>query len=186
MDGSSDDSIRLYHDEFTSVVQQVESLLLKGSGKGAAGDASQDEIEALWSQANDCWKQLSVEVRALPPDRRDEWSAASNAGKSRLQALRIQIDRASLDLADPTGSARNNSLADKQQQNEALLLRQNDTLDQAMERVTETEQVASGIASELASNRATLESTKQKIGEVSSLTERANGLLKSMSKKFWR
>jgi Snare region anchored in the vesicle membrane C-terminus len=185
MDGSSDDSIRLYHDEFTSLVQQVESLLLKRSGKGESSSV-QDEIDALWSQANDCWRQLSVEVRALPPDQRDEWSAAANAGKSRLQALRIQIDRASLDLADATGSARGNSLADKQRANEASLLRQNDTLDQAMERVAETEQVASGIASELASNRATLESTKQKIGEVSTLTERANGLLKNMSKKFWR
>jgi hypothetical protein len=46
--------------------------------------------------------------------------------------------------------------------------------------------VASGIVSELASNRATLESAKGKVGEVSSLTERANGLLKSMSKKWWR
>lgn len=185
MDGSSDDAIRLYHDEFTSLVQQLEGLLLRGPGKGVSDSASQ-EIEALWSQANDCWRQLAVEVRALPPDRRDEWSAASSAGKSRLQALRVQIDRASLDLAGAAGSARNYSLDDKQRQNEATLLRQNDTLDQAMERVTETEQVASGIANELASNRATLESTKQKIGEVSNLTERANGLLKSMSKKLWR
>jgi chromosome segregation ATPase len=182
MEDGEGSPIKLYYAELTSLVQKLSASLRESS-------SSPDDLDALYEQASDCCQQLLVEVRSLnDPNTKEEWTAVAHGCKSQLQALRIQLDRRSLELyggADDCSSS-NRAALDRLQSNEAALHRQNEALDQAMARVRETEQVASGIVSELASNRATLESAKGKVGEVSSLTERANGLLKSMSKKWWR
>jgi chromosome segregation ATPase len=187
--GDTDGSpIKLYYEEFTSLLQKLSVSLEHGRGSHIASSTS-DDLDAQYEQASDCCQQLLVEVRSLTDSNtKQEWAAVVQGCKSQLQALRIQLDRHSLELSggrDDAASS-NGQAKDRLQSNEAALHHQNEALNQAMGRVRETEEVASGIMSELASNRATLESTKGKIGEVSSLTERANGLLKSMSKKWWR
>merc|ERR1712183_907490 len=78
----------------------------------------------------------------------------------------------------------------KQQEQEERLLQQqdalqnqNEKLDSAQRALKETEQIASEIGDELQSNRETIESAKNRVHQVTTLTGRAKRVVASMNRR---
>ena len=61
--------------------------------------------------------------------------------------------------------------------------RQNETLEETLRRITETEQVARDISQELRNNRETIQHAHGNVNQVSSLAQRARGILTTMLKR---
>lgn len=185
---NDDAPAQMYYEELRTLIQQ----LSVSKNTNTSSSSTTEQREALYQQAQDCWQQLSLEVRSLrDKDSKAEWTAILQGCKSQLDAHRLELDRRALlgDGSSTTSSAAQVSMSQPEAQlyqNESHIQRQNDALERAHRSVQETEQVALGITDELSQNRSKLQSAHQRVGELSSLTERADSLLKSMSKKFWR
>lgn len=170
---SEDERLQEYYSEFQSLLAQ----------RHATSD--DDSATATWlQQAQSLLQQLSVEARSLSGDDRMEWMERVKLGKSQLQAVKVEMDRAKLGVHN-NGRVTNGDAARQLQSNEDSLMRQNATLEQARRTIQETEEVGAEISSELHKNRNTIESSHRNVRELGSLTGRANELLKSLSKKKW-
>lgn len=169
---SEDERLQEYYSEFQSLLAQ----------RHATSD--DDSATTTWlQQAQSLLQQLSVEARSLSGDDRMEWMERVKLGKSQLQAVKVEMDRAKLGVTK-NGSA-DGGATRQLQSNEDSLMRQNATLEQARRTIQETEEVGAEISSELHKNRNTIESSHRNVRELGSLTGRANELLKSLSKKKW-
>lgn len=141
---------------------------------------SQPKSDNVLQQCENLLQQMAMEARTeTDSEVKRERMVCVKACKSQLQALRLESDRQSL-LSSSSSSAKQLTNTEK------MLARQNETLERARQSMQETENVGTEITQELQSNRATIESAHGQVQEVSSMTDRAGEILKSMSKPWWR
>lgn len=175
-----------YYEEFRCLFEQITTAI---STTTTSNTISQQE--ALFRQCHELLQQLAVEARDVDDSstKRDLLQRVKQE-KSRLTALEQEHEKQQLmtgasSLAAYTsggGSAQHKQL----QKNEEMMARQNETLERARRTMQETEAVAMEVTHELGQNRAKIESTKGRVGELTSLTDQAGNVLKSMSKPWWR
>jgi methyl-accepting chemotaxis protein len=119
---------------------------------------------------------MTIEAREIGDEtKKAEWMQRIQLYKSQLQAL--QNDHARDELLDTTpSSSRLESAVD-------TASRQNETLQQALRSIQETEAIGQEISQELNSNRARLESSRNHVSQLSSLTSQAHGIMNRMIKR---
>jgi hypothetical protein len=173
-----------YYEEFTRLFEQITTST--STTDTTTSDNKNAQQEALFRQCHEILQQLAVEARDVDDalTKRD-LSQRVKHEKSRLTALEQEHEKRNLMTGASVsggGSAQHKQL-DK---NEAAMARQNETLERARRTMQETEAVGLEVTHELGQNRAKIESTKGRVGELTSLTDQAGNLLKSMSKPWWR
>ena len=146
--------------------------------------------EALFRQCHEILQQLAVEARDVDDGltKRDLLQRVKQE-KSRLIALEQEHEKRMLmtgAASAGSGGGANSAQHKQLHKNEDTLARQNETLERARRTMQETEAVGLEVTHELGQNRAKIESTKGRVGELTSLTDQAGNLLKSMSKPWWR
>lgn len=172
-----------YDDEFQSLTNQV---------KASLQDDDVDFTASLLSQCEDLLKQMSVEARGVDDANvKRELLQKVRGCKTTLGKLREEFnartaaqDRANLMMMS-NNNGNNGGSASKERllQAQNAMEQQNDTLDRARRIMTDTEDVALEITTELGRNRETLESAHGRVREVSGLTNRARRLLQNMNRR---
>jgi vesicle transport through interaction with t-SNAREs 1 len=180
-------SFERYNDEFSSLIQQIESSLRSTSASASASPNDLNHTQNLLTQCDDLIKQMALEARSSH-DAATKRSLMDKVReyKGRHQSLRQELERQTLHLGD--GINGGNSLQSQKerlllQQNEDMLSNQNETLERARRTMQETEAVALEITEELGQNRERLSSAHGRIREVSGLTGRARRILVSMNQR---
>jgi predicted metal-dependent hydrolase len=170
-----------YYEEFTGLLEQITTATATTSS------TSNDDCrqEALFRQCHEILQQLAVEARSVDNSllKRDLLQRVKRE-KGRLTVLEQEQEKQSL-MTGASAAASGSGRAHLQQ-NEDKLARQNETLERARRTMQETEAVGMEVTHELGQNRAKIESTQGSVRELSSLTDQAGNLLKSMSKPWWR
>lgn len=142
------------------------------------------------TQAKQLIEQMQLQLRSLDKASRRELTTKVNLYKSSLKGLEDDYERArqaeerSNLLGDPGGDGI--SLVSREQrgrmQNATERARaQNDVLQNAIQTVADTEEVADSIADELGRNREKIESAHRRVKEVDSLTGNARRIIRSMA-----
>jgi vesicle transport through interaction with t-SNAREs 1 len=175
-----------YNEEFSSLIQQIESSL-RSTSPSSASPNDVNYTHNLLAQCDDLIKQMALEARSShdAPTKRSLLDKVREY-KARHQSLRQELERRSLHLGDGVNGG--NSLQSQKerlllQQNEDMLSNQNETLERARRTMQETEAVALEITEELGHNRERLSSAHGRIREVSGLTGRARRILVSMNQR---
>ena len=168
---SSHESFDQYREEFASLIQQIERRLL-----------TNEDASDLLEQCKLLLPQLSMEARDVSDaaEKRELLDIVS-AYKFQWESYKTQNDRQELMLNGPSN-------ADERQRERMRLplnqaQRQNETLEETLRRITETEQVARDISQELRNNRETIQHAHGNVNQVSSLAQRARGILTTMLKR---
>jgi chromosome segregation ATPase len=175
-----------YLEEFTSCLTTVATTC---STSISNNNSQQEE---LFRQCHEILQQLAVEARSVDDSlTKRHLLQRVQQEKSRLAALEQEYERKSLMTgasSDPSGGdgAQAKQLSAHLQQTEDRMARQNETLERARRTMQETEAVGMEVTHELGQNRAKIESVQGSVRELSSLTDQAGTLLKSMSKPWWR
>jgi hypothetical protein len=163
----------LYKEEFESVLLQIEQRL-----------QSEEDASDLIDQCATLLPQLSMEARGAPdPSLKQELLDTVGAYKVKFQSYKDENQRKELLSSKPPGAdaryrERNMLPQDRVRQ-------QNQTIQNALQSLNETEQVATEIGQELSKNRETIENAQDNVDQVSSMAERANVLLVSMRRRWW-
>jgi hypothetical protein len=171
-----------YYEEYKCLFEQITST---ADTPTTTNNAQQ---EALFRQCHELLQQLAVEARDVDDSliKRDLLQRVKEE-KSRLLALEQEHEKQMLMTGASSAASGGGSAQHKQlHKNEDTLARQNETLERARRTMQETEAVGLEVTHELGQNRAKIESTKGRVGELTSLTDQAGNLLKSMSKPWWR
>jgi hypothetical protein len=168
-----------YYEEFTCLFEQITSTT-------SATSIDNCRQEALFRQCHEILQQLAVEARSVDNSslKRDLLQRVKQE-KGRLTALEQEHEKQSLMTGAAAAAASGGGRAHLQK-NEDTLARQNETLERARRTMQETEAVGMEVTHELGQNRAKIESTAGSVRELTSLTDQAGNLLKSMSKPWWR
>jgi hypothetical protein len=162
-----------YKEEFESVLLQIEQCL-----------QSEEDASDLIDQCETLLPQLSIEARGAPdPCLKQELLDVVSAYKVKFQSYKDENKRKGLFASMPPG-------ADARYRERMMLpqdrvRQQNQTILNALQSVNETEQVAIEIGQELSKNRETIENAQDNVDQVSSMAERAKGLLMSMRRRRW-
>jgi hypothetical protein len=163
---SSFSQFEVYYEEYVSLMEQI-------------GNNPNEEPESLLQACNDLVQQMRMEARGCDDvATRKELLDRVKAYYSNIQALQQQTARDTL-----LGKTVNASVERLEQ---SALARQNETLDRALASMQETEEVGLDIFQELGKNRETMHEAHDKTRQVSTLTDSANALLKSMTAKWWQ
>jgi short-subunit dehydrogenase involved in D-alanine esterification of teichoic acids len=174
-----------YYEEFTRLFEQITTSTTDATTTSDNNNAQQ---EALFRQCHEILQQLAVEARDVDDSltKRDLLQRVKHE-KSRLTALEHEHEKQTLVTGAASAVSGGNSAQHQQlHENEVAMARQNETLERARRTMQETEAVGMEVTHELGQNRAKIESTTGRVGELTSLTDQASGLLKSMSKPWWR
>jgi hypothetical protein len=161
-----------YKEEFESVLRQIEQRL-----------QSEEDASDLIDQCETLLPQFSMEARGAPdPSLKQELLDTVSAYKVKFQSYKAENKRKELLTSMPPG-------ADTRHRERMMLpqdrvRQQNQTIQNALHSLNETEQVATDIGQELSKNRETIENTHDNVNQVSSMAERAKGLLKSMKRRW--
>jgi hypothetical protein len=173
-----------YYEEFTRLFGQITT----STTTDTTTTNNNAQQEALFRQCHEILQQLAVEARDVDDNltKRDLLQRVKQE-KSRLAALEQEHKKQMLMTGASSAASGANSAKHKQlHKNEDTLARQNETLERARRTMQETEEVGLEVTHELGQNRVKIESTKGRVGELTSLTDQAGNLLKSMSKPWWR
>jgi hypothetical protein len=181
-----------YYEEYECLLEQITSPTDTATITTTTTTTNAAQQEALFRQCHELLQQLAVEARGVDDSltKRDLLQRVKQE-KSRLLALEQEHEKLQLMTgASGCGAAAGANRSQQQHQqlhkNEDTLARQNETLERARRTMQETEEVGLEVTHELGQNRAKIESTKGRVGELTSLTDQAGNLLKSMSKPWWR
>jgi hypothetical protein len=161
-----------YKEEFESLLRQIEQRL-----------QSEEDASNLIDQCETLLPQLSMEARCAPdPALKQELLDTVNAYKVKFQSYKADNNRKELLASMPPG-------ADARYRERMMLpqdrvRQQNETIQNALQSLNETEQVATEIGQELSKNRETIENAQGNVNQVSSMAERAKGLLASMRRPW--
>jgi vesicle transport through interaction with t-SNAREs protein 1 len=183
-----------YDAEFESLSGQVQGKISKVGG--GLGDSDIKYCQGLLSQCDDLLKQMQIEARSVDnPDEKKTFLQKVRTCKARLSNLRDDynsaktgVERESL-LGDggdlEMGSHRKGSSKQKERLLSAnnQVAKQNETLDRARRVMAETEETAMEITEELGRNREKIDSSHQRVRDVSGLTNQARRIVQSMSRR---
>mmetsp|Transcript_22448 Transcript_22448/g.48759 ORF Transcript_22448/g.48759 Transcript_22448/m.48759 type:complete len:225 (-) Transcript_22448:224-898(-) len=188
-----------YDEEFKELTSQVrrslETLKLADI-ESPTGESDLRMTSNLLSQCDDLLKQMTVEARGVDDaDAKTSCLAKARQCKATLLGLKAEYDaentkfeRSALGLGgSASGRGRGGGLSGEQRDR---LLRTNDqissqnqTLENARRIMSDTEETAMEITSELARNREKIESAHGRVRDVSGLTNRARRIVQSMSRR---
>jgi Vesicle transport v-SNARE protein N-terminus len=167
---------------FDTYADEFELLLHKSSTGNESISAATDTIQ----QCQELLQQMAVEARSTDDQRqRKYYMDRYTAYKHQYQAMKQQLDRASL-LPVATTSSNEKAVQDKIQTNEGTLLQQNSTLQQSLQSIHTTEQIANETMEHLQNQRDTLQQTQQKTKGLQSMTQQANQVATNLLKPWWR
>lgn len=159
-----------YYEEFTMVLKKLST-------------SSTESSNSLLTQGRELLDQMRLEVRSLQDaDFRQEQMDLIRQGQEQLDAIAKQLRYSCVAPIDGPTSV---SMAENTN-DEKILCKQNEILQRAKQTLAEAEEIGEGITMELDRNRATILSSQKKMDDVQSLTDRANQLVKSLSKPFWQ
>ena len=187
-----------YNEEYLSLVEQITTNFRILDDYNANASNNEDDvdinlvmktIQSLLPQADDLLKQMSLEARL-------QREAAENIDivklyKIQLVNLRNVYNTAVLktgvtgckgynDTHTPSTAVTNNTTTT------ALLMKQNSTLSNVQSIISDTENVAADITTELSRQRETILKSQSHVSEVTSLTETAEQIINSMMKRKQR
>ena len=192
-------SFQRYLEEFQTLSRQVEQCIHNHHQKqqqqqqqpqhqdrrrtNINDDGEQEEgAEELIRQCDELLQLMTVEARSVDVSSilsKADMLDQMNACKLRLQILKDQSERQS--LFSGTNQQRHR---DRLQQQQDQVISQNLQLENAKRTLVETEEIANSISIELLRNRNTITSSQNKIQNVSSMTNQASKLIKSMKSWF--
>jgi hypothetical protein len=178
-------SFDMYQDEFRNLIRQIEQRLHQDKEADDAEESSSSpSISDLLGNCQELIPQMEVEIRATP-DR-----STRQDRKDMLQACKLQLVSYKALETQTSSTKLWDEATERNYRRETMQLqdqvgRQNAQLDDALRSIRETELVGSEITAELARNRATFENSHGNVRSISSMAEQANGLIKSMSRKWW-
>jgi len=170
----SSNPFKRYLEEFQSLMAQIQQTLAQNTHK------DDESVSSLLSQCDDILKQMSIEAREVEDDdMKQELLATVRMSKSQLAALRQEYQR-NLSTQEKTSL-----FAGKERlyRNEEMAQRQQDTLERARQTMADTEIVGNEITAELAQQRETLEHSQANVSTVSTLTDKAASIIKTMSRR---
>jgi len=181
-----------YDSEFESLTQQVQGKISKVDAGFADSDLKY--CHGLLSQCDDLLKQMQIEARTVDnADDKKNFLQKVRACKAKLANLRddynsakTSVERQALlggDLESGGQSRSGSKQKDRLLQANEQISRQNDTLDRARRVMAETEETAMEITSELGRNREKIQSSHQRVRDVSGLTNQARRIVQSMSRR---
>jgi hypothetical protein len=128
------------------------------------------------------WKQMTLEARGLTP--KQAYLDRCQVYKSQIQGKKMALERSEV-MMGGSGSTTATTMTTTAS-TESKLVQQNVVLDQAMKSLHETEDLAGEIASNLHSNRTTIQNAKTNTQTVSSLTNRAHQIADQLLKPWWK
>lgn len=182
---SESSNFERYDDEFTSLIQQIETSIATGGHQSSS--SSHAFTQGLLRQCDDLIKQMALEARSVQDSTvKRRLLDKVRECKSQFQTLQQASERQGLlGLDSSQGGDSRHSQKERLllQQNEDSLSQQNDTLERARRTMQETEAVALEITEELGHNREKISSAHGRIREVSGLTGRARRILVSMNQR---
>lgn len=181
-----------YDEEFNSLAKQVQSTL--GSVDDVESQKRQLKLgDSLLSQCEDLLKQMGMEARGVSESSvKRELLNKVRVCKAKLSNLRDDYNstRQTAEREALIGSGGYGDRGGNGNEHRARLLQtndniqsQNNTLDRARRVMSETEDVAMEITSELGRNREKIESAHNRVFEVSGMTNQARRLIMSMSRR---
>lgn len=176
--------IDAYLAEYNASLQQ---LLLLSSASSSTDNDKNGEKQRQLKECRDCLQLMRMEARALPGGDGDhdyskmEWMERIKSFQRQLGAYQKEVD--DRDELLGSGSTTSQHAHKNDNEDDAMLVRQNATLDRARQTLQETEATAMGVCNELHENRSKIKSVQSQINEVSSLADRAGHLIESISKK---
>jgi glutamate-1-semialdehyde aminotransferase len=171
----SDSQLREYYSEYCNLLKD-----LNDTTHAVATDRTRTA-----EQAATLLQTMTIEARCLDdPDKKDEWKQRIQLYKRQLET--VQSNNREYLFSKHENATTNNTTTTRSDDTTRLALLQNERLQAARRSVQETEEIAAGIVDELTSNRATLESSRNRTTELRELTQQADGLLTNMLKPWWK
>jgi vesicle transport through interaction with t-SNAREs protein 1 len=179
-----------YDEEYRGLTAQIQSKISDLQTYSTSDAASQCRlINGLLKQADDLIKQMDMEARGSGGDR--ELQRKTKTYKGTLMSLREDFGAAKGEaerrglFGGASGGGGDLEMGQKGRLNatQNKLDGQNDTLDNARRVMAETEETALDITSELARNREKIQSSRDKVVDVSSMTNQARRVIQNMSKR---
>ena len=181
-----------YDSEYKTLTQQIQTSLASLTYSDSSSDASATlSLSAnLLKQADALIKQMDMEARdagdATLKLRCKTYKGTLKALKADYGAAKEKADRENLmggASEGGGGGGLNGEHKARMVQTNDTLGRQNETLDNARRAMAETEDVALEITEELGRNREKITSARDKVRDVSGMTNQARRLVQSMSKR---
>lgn len=184
---------RLLHDARDNALPAM-SLEARGvsSRRHAALKQDLDDILAACKMQLQTYQTLNEQQSQLLFPQRDKKTDSDGSARSESTTATTTTSSrhsSSSYLFGSRGSTNGNSSdgnSSIQARTQGRVQQQNEQLEAALRSVRESTQVAAEIASELGSQRDTLQGTRTKMGELTSMTKQAKGLVKSMNKPWWQ
>lgn len=169
----------MYYHEYLKLMEEL-----------AQSSSSWEESKA--QQAQVTLKQMQVEANMMTNDTKFELLERIKVYRTNLKNLEKQIhDQQGNDkgfhhppLTLTVHRTERNSAKDINPRTDSLLQSQNETLLQARKTMKETEEIGADITAELARNRETLQASRDKVGEVRTMTQQADSIVSRMN-KWW-
>eukprot|EP00596_Hydrurales_sp_CCMP1899_P007524 CAMPEP_0119039074 /NCGR_PEP_ID=MMETSP1177-20130426/8383_1 /TAXON_ID=2985 /ORGANISM="Ochromonas sp, Strain CCMP1899" /LENGTH=185 /DNA_ID=CAMNT_0007002503 /DNA_START=153 /DNA_END=710 /DNA_ORIENTATION=- len=179
-----------YNEEFNSLCQEMtKSFSELKECPNSDPDKARGLIrqcDSLLSGTGDLIKQMELEIRSYDASKRAMLVEKVNEYKKLLMRFRSDFERAK------EQAQRSSLIGDKSIQSRIKYLdvnekvmRQDELIARAQRSAAETEEVGTEIISELARNREKIESSKDKVHDISGITDHASKMLRSMS-KWWK
>mmetsp|Transcript_44370 Transcript_44370/g.53630 ORF Transcript_44370/g.53630 Transcript_44370/m.53630 type:complete len:220 (+) Transcript_44370:77-736(+) len=183
-----------YDAEFLTLSSQVQSSLTSIENKTTSGPPEQELkfAQSLLSQCDDLLKQMTVEARGVDDkDFKNNLLKKVRVCKAKLANLRDDVNAAKTSMerenllgADgASGASSGKGHRERLLQTNEKLESQNETLENARRVMADTEGVALEITSELGRNREKIQSSHDRIRDVSGLTNQARRIVQSMNRR---
>lgn len=181
----------VYHDEFRSLIREIEECLHESSSSQGGQSSSPRDLGRLLRQCEELLLQMKVESRGAPGSSlKRELMDIYQACQMQLasyQTLHSKRDELFAAAAAAPGS---HSMDSRNPKNRLLATRihvesQNLVLEGALRSIRETEELAGEIGQELGRNRETLQRAHGNVGKLSGMMDQANGHLKGMMRKWF-
>jgi hypothetical protein len=158
-----------YYEEYLSLIEEIDNNPIP------------EERERLVRASRDLLHQMMVEARSCDDvSMKQEMLERVKMYTSQIQALHQQTAR------DTLLDERSRAATKQPARHNRALERQNDTIERALISLQETEDIGRETIQELGRNRETMQAAHSNTKQVSTLTDQANVLLKSMNVKWWQ
>ena len=167
-----------YADEFSSLLRQCNI---------ATNDTA--TTTSLLEQCQDLLQQMVLEARSIDdPEEKKRYTERCKSYKEQYQLAKQQVERQTLLASNTTNTASASTLQlrDALQSNDVTMGNQNSTLQQSLQSIHDTEQIATSTLEQLHTQRDTLQSTQQKTQTLQSMTQQANTIATNLLKPWWR
>lgn len=174
-----------YNEEYLSLVEQITTslLILDNYNANANNEDGVDEnvvmktIQSLLPQAEDLLKQMSLEARLQ--------SVSENIDRVKLHKIQL-VNLRNVSRTGVEDCKVDNDTKTTTTNNTALLEKQNSTLSNVQFIITNTENVALDITTELGRQRETILQSQSHVTEITSLTNSAQYIINSMMERKQR